>query len=271
MDYRVIAFDLDGTLLNSHGQILPENREAIDKVRSQGVKVVLVTGRHHTAARPYHAELNLDTPIICCNGTYLYDYKDETVLSANPLTWAQCQQIINLNERYGIHLLMYTRDEMAFCEVNPHMAKFQQWAASCPENVRPNLRLLTSFHEPLAAQETIWKFVISDPDTQLMQKVVDTLPADEFSCEWSWVDRVDIASAGNTKGNRLAALLDYWAIPASAVIAFGDNHNDISMLTTVGLGVAMGNAESAVKSRAKCTIGDNNHASIAQFLNTQFA
>lgn len=126
MDYQVIAFDLDGTLLNSQGHILPENRQAIDKVQSLGIKVVLVTGRHHTAARPYHVELGLDTPIICCNGTYLYDYQNEKVLSANPLTWAQCQQVINLNERFGIHLLMYTRNEMAFCEINPHMAKFQQ-------------------------------------------------------------------------------------------------------------------------------------------------
>ncbi|MBE2894970.1 pyridoxal phosphatase [Spirabiliibacterium falconis] len=270
MDYRVVAFDLDGTLLNSQGHILPENLRAIAKVRSLGIKVVLVTGRHHTAARFYHAQLGLDTPIICCNGTYLYDYQQEKVLSANPLTWAQCRRIIALNEQFGIHLLMYTRDEMAFCEINSHMAKFKQWATSCPVNERPQLRQLTSFYEPLAGGETIWKFVLSDPDTTLMQKVVNTLPEDQFSCEWSWFDRVDIASYGNTKGRRLLSLLASWHISPHQVIAFGDNHNDLSMLSQVGLGVAMGNAESAVKTHATCTIGDNNQPSIAQFLGKQF-
>lgn len=269
MTYQVIAFDLDGTLINSQGDILPENIEAIDRVRAEGIKVVIVTGRHHTAAKPYWHQLNLDTPVICCNGTYIYDYQQQTALVANPLSWSQVCNVVDIAEKNNIHLLMYTSDAMAFRDINPHMAKFIRWANSYPEEIRPNLRRLNSFYEPLAAKETVWKFVISDPNVQLMHDVVAQLPEDEFSCEWSWVDRVDIANIGNTKGKRLLELLDLWKVDPQNVIAVGDNYNDISMIKAVGLGVAMGNAESAVKQVAKVITTDNDHAGIADIL-TQY-
>ncbi|EJS88564.1 hypothetical protein AAUPMC_13006, partial [Pasteurella multocida subsp. multocida str. Anand1_cattle] len=93
------------------------------------------------------------------------------------------------------------------------------------------------------------KFVISHPERDTMLKAVQALSPTEFSCEWSWVDRVDIANAGNTKGARLLELLNSWHIAPQHVIAFGDNHNDISMLSAVGLGVAMGNAETRLNNR----------------------
>ncbi|TNH06771.1 pyridoxal phosphatase [Testudinibacter sp. TR-2022] len=266
MKYRVVAFDLDGTLLNSQGEILPSSIEAIKAVREKGVKVVLVTGRHHTAVKPYYHQLQLDTPIICCNGTYIYDVASDSTPIANPFSWQQARKVIEVAEQLGIHLLMYTRDQMTFTEFNPHMRKFTEWVARCPEAVRPDLRQLSSFYEPLAAGEAIWKFVISHPERTLMESAVAQLPSDQFSCEWSWIDRVDVANNGNSKGGRLLDLLQSWNIDPQQVIAFGDNHNDISMLTAVGLGVAMGNAEEDVKSQAKLVTSDNDQNGIQQVL-----
>ena len=85
MQYQAIAFDLDGTLLSPNATILASSKEAIEKARAKGIKVFFVTGRHHTAVRPYYAEIDLDTPVVCCNGTYLYDFKQEKVLAGNEL------------------------------------------------------------------------------------------------------------------------------------------------------------------------------------------
>ncbi|MEZ2696608.1 HAD hydrolase family protein, partial [Hafnia alvei] len=87
-----------------------------------------------------------------------------------------------------------------------------------------------------------------------------------LACEWSWHDQVDVAQAGNSKGNRLAEYVASRGIDMSEVIAFGDNFNDISMLESVGLGVAMGNSADEVKARAKAVIGGNEETSIADFL-----
>ena len=100
-----------------------------------------------------------------------------------------------------------------------------------------------------------------------MDKAVAELPPAEFSCEWSWIDRVDVANNGNSKGGRLLELLNRWQIDPQNVIAFGDNHNDTSMLTAVGLGVAMGNAEDDVKRQVKRVTLSNDENGIQQVLN----
>ncbi|WP_277395227.1 HAD-IIB family hydrolase [Erwinia sp. JH02] len=71
MSYRIIALDLDGTLLTPSKTILPESLEALKKAQQAGIKILIVTGRHHVAIHPFYQALALDTPAICCNGTYL--------------------------------------------------------------------------------------------------------------------------------------------------------------------------------------------------------
>lgn len=266
MSYQVVAFDLDGTLLNSNGEILPSSVEAIQKAKTLGKKVVLVTGRHHTAVKPYYHQLGLDTPVICCNGTYLYQMQNDQVLAANPLTAAKAKRILDLANQYGSHVLLYSRDAMNFQVFNLHMTKFKAWADSCDEAVRPNVRQVSDLYHFISSGDIIWKCVISAPNREVMLQVVDQLPADQFSCEWSWVDRVDIANVGNSKGGRLLQLLQAWQIDPQQVIAFGDNHNDTSMLSSVGLGVAMGNAEEEVKQQAKLVTLSNDENGIAATL-----
>ena len=70
---KLLALDLDGTVLNSNHSISPHLVETIKQI-SEIAHVIIVTGRHHVAAQPYYNELGLDTPIICCNGTYIFDY-----------------------------------------------------------------------------------------------------------------------------------------------------------------------------------------------------
>lgn len=266
MTYQAIAFDLDGTLLSSNATILESSKKAIQQVREKGVKVFFVTGRHHTAVRPYYAEMKLDTPVVCCNGTYLYDFHQDKVLAGNPLSPELASSLIQQAQAQGIHTAVYFRDAMTYEQLNPHFEKFQKWVASCPENVRPDVHQVESFQQEIDKGTTVWKVLISDPDLEKMQNFVDTLPLDQVSPEWSWVDRADITAVGNNKGACLLELLQIEGISPDAVVAFGDNFNDISMLQAVGLGIAMGGSEAEVQQAAKRTIGSNHEDSIAQTL-----
>lgn len=270
MNFKAIAFDLDGTLLSSNATILESSKQAIQKVREKGIKVYFVTGRHHTAVRPYYVEMDLDTPVVCCNGTYIYDFKQEKVLVGNPLSSELASTLINDAQSEGIHTAVYFQDAMTYEELNPHFTKFQKWVQSCPESVRPNVHQVEKFQTEIDKGTTVWKVLISDPDLIKMQKFVEKLPLEQVSPEWSWVDRVDITSVGNSKGARLAELLQIEGIEPHQVIAFGDNFNDISMLETVGLGIAMGGSEDEVQQKANKTIGSNNEDSIANELKAQF-
>lgn len=271
MRYQAVAFDLDGTLLSPNATILESSKLAIQKVREKGVKVYFVTGRHHTAVRPYYAELDLDTPVVCCNGTYLYDFKNEKVLTGNPLSADIATKIINDAQAEGIHTAVYFQDAMTYEELNPHFTKFQKWVQSCPESVRPNVHQVETFQQEIEKGTTVWKVLVSDPDLAKLQNFVEKLPLEQVSPEWSWVDRVDITSVGNSKGARLTELLKMEGIELQNVIAFGDNFNDISMLEVVGLGIAMGGSEEEVQQKAKKTIGSNSEDSIALELTQQFA
>lgn len=270
MTYQAVAFDLDGTLLSSNATILESSKQAIQKIREKGIKVYFVTGRHHTAVRPYYAELDLDTPVVCCNGTYVYDFKNEKAVIGNPLPAEVATTLIREAQAQGIHTAVYFEDAMTYETLNTHFTKFQKWVATCPESVRPNVYQVENFQTEIDKGVTVWKVLISDPDLAKMQNFVDKLPLDQVSPEWSWVDRVDITSAGNSKGKRLAELLQTEGIELQNVIAFGDNFNDISMLEIVGLGIAMGGSEEEVQKKAKKTIGSNNEDSIATELKAQF-
>lgn len=265
MSYKAIAFDLDGTLLSSQATILDSSKQAIKQAQEKGIKVFIVTGRHHTAVRPYYAQLGLDTPVVCCNGTYLYDFHHDKVLWGNPLTTEQATFLIRSAQAEGIHTAVYTRDSMTYEALNAHFTKLLTWVNSVDEAVRPDVHQV-NFDDILDGNTLIWKILISDPNLEKMQKYVDNLPLDQFSPEWSWVDRVDITANGNSKGACLAQLLKLEGIEPKETIAFGDNFNDISMLSLVGMGIAMGESEPEVQQSAKKVIGSHNEDSIAAAL-----
>lgn len=267
MTFRVIALDLDGTLLTPQKTILPESLEALRRAREAGFKLVIVTGRHHVAIHPFYQALGLDTPAICCNGTYLYDYHAKKVISADPLRPEQAIALTDMLHTHHIHGLMYVDDAMMYETATGHVLRTQNWAQRLPENQRPVFTQVPSLKEAAQEVEAIWKFALTDIDTLKLNafatEVEQTLG---LACEWSWHDQVDVAQKGNSKGKRLAEWVASQGLSMENVVAFGDNYNDLSMLEPAGLGIAMGNADDAIKARADRVIGDNTGTSIADAL-----
>ncbi|BDH46616.1 pyridoxal phosphatase [Salmonella enterica subsp. enterica serovar Choleraesuis] len=265
MNYRIIALDLDGTLLTSQKTILSESLDAIKAARAAGITVLLVTGRHHVAIRPFYHALALDTPAICCNGTYSYDFQAQKVLAATPLAREQAQSTIRLLEQNQINGLMYVEDAMVYQTASGHVTRSLNWAQSLPPEQRPVYRQVSSLYQAAAEDKAIWKFALTDPSIDRLNEVTALIEQElGLACEWSWIDQVDVAQAGNSKGKRLAEWVAGQGYSMDEVIAFGDNYNDISMLELAGMGVAMGNADDAVKAHADRVIGLNSEPVIAQ-------
>ena len=269
MTSRVIALDLDGTLLTPQKTLLPSSLEALKRAREAGYQLLIVTGRHHVAIHPFYQALGLDTPAICCNGTYLYDYQAKKVLTSDPLPVPQALQLIDLLDELAIHGLMYVDYALLYDRATGHVIRTSNWALSLPEAQRPVFTQVSSLRQAAEDVQAIWKFALTDEDTAKLntfaKHVEHTLG---LECEWSWHDQVDIARKGNSKGKRLTQFVESQGWSMQDVIAFGDNYNDISMLEAAGTGVAMGNADDAVKARANVVIGDNTTDSIAQYIYT---
>lgn len=271
MNYQVIALDLDGTLLTPEKKILPESITALKNARKAGAKVVIVTGRHFVAIHPFYQALELDTPAICCNGALLYDYQNKKVLASDSLQPEQASRLIDLLDSYDIHGLMYADDAMIYQQPSGHIIRTENWAKSLPESQRPEFRKVNSLREAVKEAEGIWKFALTDTDIVKLKKFGHVVESElGLACEWSWHDQVDIAQSGNSKGKRLAQWVESQGLSMSQVMAFGDNYNDLSMLTSAGLGVAMGNAAEDIKAGADLVIGNNTEPCIAELIKKHF-
>ncbi len=267
MKYRLVALDLDGTLLDSQLQIRRQTVETLQRVREKGVQVMIVTGRHHTAVYPYWHQLNLELPAICCNGTYLYDFCGKRPLAGNPMTLQESRELLALARRHAIHLMVYVDDVMGYEVDSPHIGNLLKWSATLPEDLRPRIERVASFDRFLDGGEMLWKFLAFGEDMEALHAFDDEVSEHlDLSSVWSARNRIDIAHGGNSKGHRLAEFIALKNISPQEVIAFGDQDNDKEMLELVGFGVAMGNSRPEVQKHADWVAGTNDSDAIADVL-----
>ncbi len=264
MPFRMIALDLDGTLLDPEGRIRPQSSVALRAAKARGLEVVLVTGRHHSVTRPYFEELGLTGPAICCNGTYVYDFAAGRIVSGEPFGLDDARRIVASCRQHGVDMLMYLDDAMLYEVPTPHLQKLGAWIDGLSTRPKPELRKVASMEAVLDAAPNVWKFVVTHSDAGRLAAwyaEAETMPA--YGVESSWHDRIDVMPAGRSKGSRLIAWAAERSVDAADIVAFGDNFNDLAMLTGVGLGIAMGNAPDAVKAQVSEVIGGNDTDAIA--------
>lgn len=267
MKYRLVALDLDGTLLDSTQQIRSETIDVLHRVRERGMQVMIVTGRHHTAAHAYWHQLGLELPAICCNGTYVYDFRDRRPLVGNPMTRDEARELLAVVRGHPIHVGVYVDEAMTYETDAPHLAGMRRWAATLPETVRPRLEPVASFDRLIDEANTVWKFMLASDDAEALaacEQAIGSHPG--FVCVRSSRARADVSRAGNSKGQRLAEFIAQQGILPQEVIAFGDQDNDREMLELAGLGVAMGNSHAGVRECADWITGSNDSDGIAAVL-----
>jgi hypothetical protein len=265
MRFKIIALDLDGTALDSRETIRPRTKAAVASALAQGVEVALVTGRHHVATRPFHLELGLKAPAICCNGAYVYDFAAEATLTGDALSQAQARWLLDACRTSGGHTMIYTDEAMTFERYNDHLRRLLAWAATYPAAIRPDIRHVESFDRVIEEARLIWKFVVANDDLGALAAWSARIHDNpDLSVEYSWMNRLDIVRSGISKGRRLIEWAGARGVAPAEILAFGDNQNDLSMIEAAGLGVAMGNGDEAAKRAAALVIGDNDSDALGE-------
>lgn len=264
MAYRLIALDLDGTALDSAKRVRPSTRAVVAEARARGIDTVLVTGRHHCMATAYHTDLGLSSPIIACNGACVFDLAAERPIVARALSVQQVKAILAVVRRHEVGCHLYSASAIHH-EGNGEAAMAYIGASDkLAKELRKSFASTPSFDQLVDGGCPILKIVVFNIDRPKVEACLAEIePVAGLSCEWSWAFGCDITLAGNTKGRTLVDWAASQGIAPSEIIAFGDNHNDITMLTAVGTGVAMGNAEPEVRAAADWTTTDNDSDGIA--------
>lgn len=262
MKYKLIAIDLDGTVINQEGKVIPSARAAVQNAIAAGIKVTLATGRMYRPSNRFAQELGLSDPLICYQGALIREPDDKATLWHKPLSVPLAREITEQIRRIGTHQYLYINDEL-FVE-NTH--EKDAWYAErngVPLNVVSDL-LSVLKQEPteIAARGDAAHIdrLIAHLNDYFGKSLIVTKVHSMF-CE--------IVSPESGKGNALKHLAGLMGIEQSETVAIGDGPNDISMLKWAGLGIVIGSAPEEVKAVADWVVdscGDGFAQAIEELL-----
>ena len=284
--YKLIAVDLDGTLLNSYGTISEENRKAIKKVQKEGVKVVLASGRTTNSVKSLAEELGENEYIICGNGSLIYDLKKDEIIYDKFIDKNKALQIIQICEQNSIYYNVYTEDMVIAKTLDNNVLFYHQENSNKPDSKKTKINLVDNIYEYVKNLEgkNILKFTISDKSSIIFNSIIKKLRnirnidvldvahmsrkmiksgTEEVSLEYYYTE---ITSENVDKWNAIEWLAEKLEIEKEEIMAIGDNINDKLMIENAGLGIAMGNSDPLIKEIADKTVANNNENGVAEAL-----
>lgn len=269
---KLIAADLDGTLLDADRGVSPETLRVITWIRSKGVMVVLATGRTYEGVRGIYDVLGLDSPVITNNGGLIYDPATETVLAGNPLPSTVLRSLLEWLDERGLYYQFYTRETIYTRHLRFLSEEWARKNATLPEQQRIRIELLGDGPLPEALEtELFYKLLVMDGSPDVIAEVRDHIDAiPELETTISIENGLDIMCAGINKGYGLKRLAEMLGILPEEIMALGDQENDIEMLQYAGVGVAMENAPIHVKEHADRIAPLHNEDGLAKFIESFF-
>lgn len=244
MPIRLLALDLDGTILIDLHIIKPRVQAAIRAAAAQGVHVTLATGRVYDVTHKFVDLLGLTTPTICSQGAMIYNGWTHEVIHHVDMPIPHTEKLIELARRHGLALNLNVNGQFYTEYLSPLTQQVLVGSGATVLETADLKKVLTT---------PALKGVIVLPATELdaaLMALQQGLGA-ELSVVRSSDVLIEIFAANVSKGHALAALADHLGIPQSEVMAIGDHDNDIEMLAWAGLSVAMGNASQPAKAVAQ--------------------
>ncbi|MEQ7803952.1 phosphoglycolate phosphatase [Priestia megaterium] len=234
-EFKLIALDMDGTLLNDQQEISEENRAAIAKAQQQGVHVVLSTGRSLLTCREYAQSLQLSSYLITVNGSEIWDESGQLV-ERKLIDASHIEKMWNLTQEHKLNFWAVTTDKV--------------WRDEFPEDI--------------ASQEWL-KFGYDIPDDALREEVLKQIAGiSDFEISNSSLTNLEINALGINKAKGIMTVCERLGISMDEVIAMGDSLNDMAMIEAAGCGIAMGNAQEAVKEAADWVTDTNVNNGVAK-------
>jgi Cof subfamily protein (haloacid dehalogenase superfamily) len=256
---KLVAIDLDGTLLDPEGHLSEENAEAIRRATEAGVGVVIATGKSRGSAERLLQELALESHGVFNQGLVIYNAAGD-IIQQTALEDSVVQGILNFAREHDLPYFTYSGQYI----VTPFESEFRQL-------------LHDHYHEPMpvieewdpGASRPVNKIIVIDPDDDGSMDGEVRARLEELCEGQAHITQavryfVEVLPAGTSKGAGLRWLLEKLNIAPEEVMAIGDGENDVEMLQMVGIAVAMGNAHARVKEVADAVVSSNAQSGVAQ-------
>ena len=272
MKIKLIALDLDGTLLDSNGIISNKTCDAIKEAIKKGIEIVPATGRNIGLICEEIKAIDGIRYAITSNGAAVIDIREERVIFSNFINLDILKRIIDLIKNYPIVIELYA-DGHAYVDkdvfYNPEKYNLNENQIHL---MSYNHILIDNFFNLIdESKDTNWikcveKINIPFLNEDIKKKVLKSLSNefDELKITSSGKDNIEINISSANKGNGLEKLVNILGIRLEEVAAIGDNNNDIEMIERSGLGIAMGNAIDEIKNKADYVTVDNDKNGAAE-------
>lgn len=260
--YKLIAVDMDGTLLREDKTISNRTKNAIKKAVQKGVKVVLASGRPIEGLERYLEELHLsseDDYVMSFNGSVIQNAKTKEVVSKKILKGSDLKVLYALSKEIGVNIHAFTREGC----ITPIMNEY-----SMLEGRINGIEVHERDFNTIDDQEDVIKVMFIDPQP-VLEEAMKKIPAHyykDFTVVRSAPYFLEFLNKASSKGTGVKALANYLGIKQEEVICIGDAGNDLDMIQFAGLGVAMGNAFDEVKEAADYITCDNDEDGVAHVI-----
>lgn len=282
--YKLIAMDIDGTLLNSYGEVSTKNKEAIELAFKKNIEVVLTSGRMPKAILPIANEIKADKYIISGNGAAIYDVQNDKIIYNSYLTKKKVLEIIDICEKNSMFYNVYTNDVILTKSLNYNILFYHNENKKNPEDKKIKINIVDDIYKYVEEynKEDFLKVTICDNDKfvfkSIMNKIkniknVDILEvahmskkiirhgSEEHEIAYYYTE---ITNKNVNKWTALKELLQLLGIKKEELITIGDNVNDKEMIENAGLGIVTGNASPEMKKIANETVASNNEDGVAE-------
>lgn len=249
--YKLIAIDIDDTLINDNREVTPATQQALEQAVAQGVVVTLATGRAYASAQAIARQTGLNVPIITYQGALVKNLLDEKVLYERYMPQDAAHKLFEFCIERNLHLQTYIDDKLYAREENQKLIDYTTLNGTA-YYVEPDF-------SKLVAQPTPKMLIIDEPEyLDQIAPVIRELLGDGVHVTKSKPNFLEIMHHEGTKGHALKFLAGHFGCDLSQTIAIGDSWNDHEMLEAAGLGVAMANAIPALKDIADYVTLSNN-------------
>ena len=262
--YRLIALDIDGTLLNSKKEVTPDTLQAVRRAAEAGVAVVFCTGRAVSELEEFYALLPEIRYAVFASGGGLYDIQKREAFSLRGIPRAQAEEIMALAATKDLmpQIVLGDKDVIQAS----HMDNLEHYHMGIYRPLYERAMTLTPdiFALFRACRDEILKINMYHADPTERIRTRAQLEHLQMEKVYSEVSSLECSALGVNKGTGLLRLCDALGIDRAASAAVGDAENDIPMLQMTGLGVAMGNGTDAVKNAADRVVADMDHGGCAE-------
>ncbi len=262
-DIDAVVLDLDGTLLEPNKNISIRTLNLLNQLQSDGIRVIVATGRTLRSASGYCSGLDFISPMVLANGTLVYDFKQRDYIVSH-FQSMEVTEFLLQEATKGLKIQMYTTDKIF---KNSDLS--DTYGASDKYDDEYTF-LIKDIYE--YRNQVIKTLIINkESETAKFREIFLAKFYDKTTMVKTWVNCYEVQANSANKGNGLKHIAKTYNIDLSKTIAIGDADNDIELLKTVGYPIAMKNASNALKDEAKEIIGSNDEDGVYHFLNTVFS